>query len=308
MIQIITGVYSDSVRTDYSVAVTNEYCAITSGFSLIYEYPINYDSIDLGIVMNTPTGPNDSIEICLGEYVYFRGVDYITNPNGNFEAIQQPYVDFDFNTMFETDTIIGYEAYTTTGWKYVELDLILGYDNLCGLDTTHYHAVDSFYVKVNPLPTFNTILSGDNLLCPNGSVFITTSNTDPNLQWAPGYGIVWTSTDGDSIEVSEPGTYYYSGSFIDSTTQCSNYFSFSFDVQFKQPPVIVSDPEDGIICPNDSVLFTLPNTYIGYAWIGPNNDTLSTTNSCYGTEMGSYYCHLIDDEGCPMATLPRSIE
>ncbi|MFN5983111.1 MAG: gliding motility-associated C-terminal domain-containing protein [Fluviicola sp.] len=298
------GTYTDSIATNYYIQTQNEYCLNASQFFLNYQFPIVYDSIYLGIIMNTPSGPNDSIEICLGEYVNFIGIDYITNPNGNFDAIDEPYVDFNYNIDDEVDTIMSIHQFTTTGWKYVELDLILGYDNLCGLDTTHYHAVDSFYVKVNPLPTFNTVLEGDNLLCPNGSVFITTSNTDPNLQWGPSYGIVWTSTDGDSIEVSEPGTYYYSGSFIDSTTQCSDYFSFSFDVQFKQPPIIVSDPEDGIICPNDSVLFTLPNTYIGYAWIGPNNDTLSTTNTCYGTEMGSYYCHLIDDEGCPMATLP----
>lgn len=297
------GTYTDSIATSYSIHTQNEHCSNFSQFFLDYQFPIIYDSIDLGIEMFTPTGTNDSIEICLGDIVTFIGVDYIVNPNGNFEFIHQPFIDFEFSTLGESDTILGFEEYTTTGWKYIELDLILGYDNLCGLDTTHYHVTDSFYVKVNPLPTFSTLLSGDHLLCPNGSVFIATSNVNPNFQWGPSYGIEWTSSDGDSIEVSEPGNYYYSGTYIDSVTNCGNTYLFPFLVQFKQPPVIVSDPEDGIICPNDSVLFSLPNTYIDYAWIGPNNDTLSTTNTCYGTEMGSYYCHIIDDEGCPMTTL-----
>lgn len=298
------SILTDTINTTHLIYTYNDYCSNFGTFELQYQYPLLYDSIDLGIVMNTPTGPNDSIEICLGEEVFFKGVDYFTNPNGNFVGIQEPYVDFDFNTVFQTDTVVGYEAFTTTGWKIIELDLILGYQNLCGIDTVHYHAVDSFFVKVNPLPTFSTTLAGDNLLCENGSVFITTSNTDPNMQWGPSYGIVWTSPDGDSIEVNQQATYSYYGTFLDSLTGCGNYASFQFLVQFKQPPVIVSDPDDGIICPNDSVFFSLPNTYTSYAWIGPENDTLSTTNTCYGTEMGSYYCHIIDDEGCPMATLP----
>ncbi len=301
------GPFIDSVSTVFYIVTKNQYCFNGDDFQLILENPITYDSIVLGIAMNSPTFANDSIEICLGERIDFIGIDYITNPNGNFQAIQEPFIDFYYNINNEHDYIESYEYYSTTGWKYLELDLILGYQNLCGIDTTHYHATDSFYVKVNPLPTFNTVLSGDNLLCPNGSVFITTLNTHPNLSWNPTNAIVWTSVNGDSIEVSQPGNYTYSGYVVDSITNCDKYFSFSYSILFKQPPLIDSDPEDGIICPNDSVLFTLPTNYTNYIWIGPNNDTLSTTNSCYGSDMGSYYCHLVDLEGCPLTTLPAQL-
>jgi gliding motility-associated-like protein len=292
----------------FEVVSSNQYCYHVDTFKLDFDYVLPYNPIDLGIIMNTSTGPNDSITICLGDHVWFRGVDYFTNPSGGWLPFTEPVVYFDFNVGSNYPNVRMHEDFTSTGWKVIELELIVGYMNLCGVDTVHYFATDSFYVHVNPLPTFNTTLSGDNLLCPNGSIFIKSSNTDPNLNWnGPLGGIVWTSSNQDSIEVSLPGIYTYSGFATDTITLCSRFYIFSDTILFKQPPMIVSNPEDGIICPNDSVLFSLPNNYVDYVWIGPNNDTLSLTNTCYGADMGSYYCHLIDDEACPLTTLPAHL-
>lgn len=290
----------------YVVTTTNQYCHSSGHFDFFFDHVIQYDSIQLDIVMQNL---NDSITICSGHEVDFAGIDLFTNPNGLFSALTEPYanVHWTINGSTTSNYPHVYTDFTpqTSGWYTVTLEIDLGYDNLCGIDTTNYFVSKQFYIEVLPLPTWSSSISGDNLLCPNGSVFLVASNPNPQLHWN-GPGIIWQNYN-DSIEVNAPGIYFYHGT-ITGSNGCSSTFSTSYYITLKTAPNIQSLPSDGIICPYDSVYMEIPVTFLDYQWIGPNGDSLSTTNSCYGQDQGFYYVHITDNEGCHLTTPPYELK
>nr|WP_294860328.1 gliding motility-associated C-terminal domain-containing protein [uncultured Fluviicola sp.] len=295
---------------DYIVVVTNQYCDSVASFTILYDEPIPFDTLQLDIIMNTPVPTGDSITVCLGDEVCFEGIDLITNPQKDWN-IDLPHPihtanwtisGVNYTNEFKLKTCFDPQV---SGWYNVELDLIIGYENLCGLDTVHYYKSKPFYIHVNPVPTWSGTISGSNLLCENGSVFIHISNPNPAFSW-DGPGIIWNNGI-DSIEVNAPGYYTYSGILMDSLTGCYADFSLTHVVDPKIAPAILSIPTDGIICPYDSVLMYLPTTYVSYQWIGPEGDSLSTTNQCYGDDLGFYYCHVLDNDGCYLTSPPYEL-
>ena len=295
---------------DYSVVVTNQYCEKHTVFTIAYDFPVIFDTLQLDIIMNTPVPTGDSITICLGDEVCFAGIDLITNPQRDWN-IDLPH------PLHTVNWIISGTNYTnlsklktcfnpqTSGWYDVELELTIGYENLCGIDTVHYYMSKPFYIHVNPVPDWSGTISGSNLLCENGSIFIHVSNTNPSFSWS-GPGIIWNNGN-DSIEVNSPGNYTYSGILIDSLTGCQKSFGLSHSIIPKTAPAIVSIPSDGIICPYDSVLMYIPSNYVSYQWIGPEGDSLSTSNQCYGEDLGFYYCHVLDNDGCYLTSPPYEL-
>lgn len=295
---------------DYNVVVTNQYCENHSVFTIIYDEPIPFDTLQLDIIMNTSVPTGDSITICLGEEVCFDGIDLITNPLKDWN-IDLPHPIYSANWIISG---VGHNnlnklktCFTpqVSGWYNVELDVIIGYNNLCGLDTVHYYKSKPFYIHVNPVPVWSGTISGSNLLCENGSVFIHVSNPNSSFAWN-GPGIIWNNGN-DSIEVNAAGYYTYSGILTDSLTGCNAGFSLSHLITPKTAPAIASIPADGIICPYDSVFMYLPSTYVSYQWIGPEGDSLSTTNQCYGEDLGFYYCHVLDNDGCYLTSPPYEL-
>lgn len=295
---------------NYQVVVDNGMCTNQGWFSFNYDYAPSYDSLSLGI-SSTSDFVNDSIQICMNESVQFFAFDFLTNPAALFQEIQQPFVTTSFTIngeVFEPiDTIDVIFQPGVTGNYLVEFDAIVGYDNLCGIDTTHYHVEKMYYIEVLPAPNFTGVIAGDNALCENGSIFLTVSNTNPNLNWA-GPGISWTSAAGDSIELNAPGIYTYSGTIVNPLTGCDNYVQLITEITLKQAPTIVSNPADGIVCPYDTAFLSLPSIYQTYQWIGPEGDTVSTVSSCEGTIQGFYYCHVLDNEGCYLTTPPFELK
>lgn len=295
---------------DYNVVVTNQYCEEHAVFSINYDEPIPFDTLQLDIIMNTSVPTGDSITICLGEEVCFEGIDLITNPLKDWN-IDLPHPIYSANWIISG---VGHNNWyklktcftpQVSGWYNVELDVIIGYNNLCGLDTVHYYKSKPFYIQVNPVPVWSGTISGSNLLCENGSVFIHVSNPNSSFAWN-GPGIIWNNGS-DSIEVNATGYYTYSGILTDSLTGCNAGFSLSHLITPKTAPAIASIPADGIICPYDSVSMYLPSTYVSYQWIGPEGDSLSTTNQCYGDDLGFYYCHVLDNDGCYLTSPPYEL-
>lgn len=310
---ILTGLGVNTHFTEgtYYVFVSNGMCNNIGEFNIDFDYSSPPNPIQLGIIFNNNTVVNDTITLCLGDPFSFTGVDYLNIPSPNYQFIQEPH--FASTWTVNNSSSSGNDDFSSictpnvTGWYHVSYHLILGYDNLCGLDTLHFFASDSVYVIVNPRPTFSATISGDNLLCPNGSVFLKVSATHTGFNWS-GPGISWVSPAQDSIEVNLPGSYYYEGSISDSVTGCSNEFNFSHYIALKTAPNIMSNPPDGYICPDDSLILTIPNNYVSYQWVGPEGDTLSITNTCYGSDAGFYYCHLIDSELCHLTTPPFEVK
>lgn len=305
-----TGPFNIQQGGSYAVTVTNQYCIETTGFAITYDVPIPFDTLQPDIVMNTPVPTGDSITICIGETVCFAGIDLITNPARDFN-IDLPHPIFSANwniSGMNTGNIPNLKTCfepQTSGWYTVDLDFVVGYQNLCGIDTVHYQFSKSFYITVNPVPSWSGAISGATLLCENGSLFLSFSNPNPNFAWS-GPGIIWNNGS-DSIEVNTVGTYVYSGTLTDSITGCGFTFSSNHSVTLKTISPVFSTPADGIICPGDSVLMQVPATYLSYEWIGPEGYSLSTTNSCYGDDLGFYYCHVVDNDGCHLTTPPYEL-
>ena len=305
---VITGVGTNihSLEGVYNVNVTNGLCFRNGVFKIEYDYITPPDTILLGIILNNPPVYGDSISICQGEIVSFRGINLLTNPTPPFYAIQ-PYYDSEWHINGapyngNDSSRVGFYP-TTTGWYQVDFELILGYNNLCGIDTLHFLAADSFYIEVKPRPQFNASIQGDNLLCPNGSIFLKVNPTHPSLGWS-GPGISWISSNQDSVEINLPGNYHYSGIITDSINGCTKEIDELHQITLKQAPTITSNPSDGYICPDDSLVLSLPSSYLSYQWVGPEGDTLSTINTCYGSDAGFYYCHVTDSELCNLTSPP----
>ena len=294
----------------YMTIAMNQYCSDTADFFIQYDVPIPFDTLQPDIVMNTPVPTGDSITICLGDQVCFAGIDLITNPGRDFN-IELPHPVFDAHwTVSGNNSGNTYKLKTCfepqiSGWYTVDLHFVVGYNNLCGIDTVHYQFSKSFYITVNPIPAWSGTISGPVLLCENSSLFLTFSNPNPDFAWS-GPGIIWNN-GGDSIEVNLPGTYSYSGTLTDSINGCSATFSNLTYITLKTISPVFSTPADGVICPGDSVLMQVPAIYQSYEWINPEGYSLSTTNSCYGDDLGFYYCHVVDNEGCHLTTPPYEL-
>ncbi len=306
---------------EYEVTVANDNCSITRCFRIVHDEILPQD-IEPVAVFHDGNIVADTIEICLSEYVFINILDAITNPSLFWlEYASTPVVSEQFgitcngtnygylnlfNPIMEDYHYRVYFSPNQTGWYVLNYELITGYDNTCGIDTLYTQIFDSVYIIVNPLPLASTNLNLSSLLCPNGSIFITTSITFPDFAWS-GPSVDWVSPGTDSAQVSVAGFYTYGGSITDSITGCTAIYYFQIQVLEKIPPTISTTPQDAIICPYDSVLMSVPPIYLDYNWTGPAGTTLSIENTHLDAEQGFYYCTVLDDEGCYLTTPPIEI-
>jgi hypothetical protein len=288
---------------DYVVIVMNEFgCTSQSVFAVIHDTVVDYDSIYPVIVMLNADNFDDSISVCENESIQYIVIDTITNPSGTNTVYSTPFI---YEQFLSPDVLpnmnVGIHSCTivpdTTGWYVINYVAYVGYDNACGTDTIQYHVSDSFYITVFDNPVTNLTLISDSPICPGDSCYISVSQTMPGGVWTGGNNIVWQSTDGDSILVSQIGYYSYAGATTDTVTGCSASFTVGTFVSNKQAPLIQMYPFDGLICPNATV--TLSVIPAGtYNWIGPDGSSLGSNASLDVATAGLYYCIYTDPEGC----------
>jgi gliding motility-associated-like protein len=270
----------------YSVVVIDSNnCTNGSNFTLTYDYPQNKDTIVPYII-----APSDTI--CEGEQVCYIIADSITNPTG----LYSPYCDS--NIYSPNLSCLGF-CFTppTSGWYPLNHEIILGYNNMCGIDTTHYFVQDSMYVEVLPKPTMTLNLNGDPLLCPGDTINVWTDTIVSGFSWS-GPGILTTNATGDTIFANQQGNYSYGGTITDSITGCSTYINQSFFVTVKPSPTIISNVPDNIICPGDSLLLTCLQAGVAYDWIGPQGNSIGSNQTIWVNVPGFYHCVLTDFDGC----------
>jgi len=305
----------------YSVMIQDSFCYNGGEFRINLDYIEPFIPIEPYLSFVEDLDRNDTITMCEFENLHVHVYDFLTNPDTTYNQFNlQPLVDSNFNinpnitwnfTLFN-----GYQAVyhpIQSGWYSFNYTCTIGYDNLCGLDTLMYDITDSIYIIVNPLPTAFTQIQADNLLCPDGSAYLFLTNIIPGFNWynsnynLNGFGIEWESPTGDSVQVSVASNYFYAGTMVDPLTGCGDSLAFSFQLMEKQPPIIIMDPEDGIVCPYDSVTLSVENIYFSYDWIGPEGYNISTTNVAVDDDQGFYYVHVLDDEGCYLTSAPAEI-
>ncbi len=308
-----------NLQSHYYVYIYDSFCYNGGEFIINLDYIEPFVPIEPYLCFVEDYDKNDTITICQNQNLHTHVYDFITNPDTVlFQFNIQPLVDSNFiiNPTIDWD-LIGYNGYAAvyypvvTGWHTFKYFATLGYDNLCGLDTLKYEIIDSVYIIINPLPTANTTIQADNLLCPDGSAYLFLTNTIPGLNWYNAdyglNGIEWVSPNEDSIQVSIADYYYYAGTIIDSLTGCGDSLSFYFNLIEKQPPVIILNPADGIVCPYDSVTLYVDDIYLSYDWIDPSGYNISTTSIAYGDYQGFYYVHVLDSSGCYLTSTPAEI-
>lgn len=288
---------------DYNIVITNEFgCTNQTGFAVINDSIVNFDSIAPVIVMLNADNFDDSISVCENEIIQFIVIDTLTNPGGSNTIYSEPFI---YEQFLSPDVIpnmnSGPHSMTivpeTTGWYTISYITAVGYDNACGTDTIQYHVTDSFYITVFPNPAANLTLISDSPICPGDSCYISVSQVMQGGVWTGGSNIVWQSADGDSILVSQIGYYSYAGITTDSVTGCSSNFTVGTFVSNKVAPLIQMFPFDGLICPNSTITLSVIPTGT-YNWIAPDGSPLGTNQTLVVSTPGLYTCIYTDLDGC----------
>lgn len=310
-----SGQQSNPVWVDqsgqYTVVVVDTFgCSNANSVQVIIDDPLPPLLPDL--VFLPDTDRNDSIVICDSTAIGIFPYDSLTNPTAQFICITD--VDTIIWSMTPNVANSNIQTYTDcfslgitqalihqTGW-YVFTAMIIR-ESSCGSDTTYVS--DSLYVHVNPrpvIPPISLVLTGPNTFCPGDSALLVVSGFNP-VEWSDG------STN-DSLWVTQSGA--YSVSALDSITNsfgCSAYAAatVSIVVNQVQQPVIVSNPSDGVICPNDSV--QLVSTGSGnFQWQGANGPVGGNNFSIYVDQPGQYYCIVTDSSGCQLLSNTINIQ
>lgn len=304
--------YFTDVSANIAVTVTSEWgCVNYDDFNFVLESVPSVDTIIPYLILADFYDKNDSIMICKGETVGVIVADSITNPTGKLESHEELVYDASGIVTFNGTSVSSYHYGRgvtfypqQTGWYVVETEFTLGFDVKCGTDTIPYPPiVDSFYVEIKERP--NVTFIGNTLLCPDGELNLSISPAIANATWY-GPGILWTSVDADSILLNKPGYYGVYGSYDYVEVVCP--FNFGIQMEHKEPPVVLINPKDGLVCPGDSVHLSLDEVGSAYEWIGPEGNAISFDPSVYVSDQGFYACIFTDMDGCDLLTAQAEVK
>jgi hypothetical protein len=290
----------------YFVYVSDSFCSNTNFFQIDLQNPENSDTIQPYLHFLNDYDQNDTIVLCNNQPITIHVYDYFTNPTAILDSFNYQPVVLSNLTSSSTNVsnLSNYSFQVQTngpGWYVFNYHLTVGFDNTCGMDTTNYYVTDSIYVNINTVEIFGT-----DLLCPGGSVLLYVDSSLLNFNWF-GPGIDWTSLNNDSVLVSYPGYYTFTGTFTDTLNGCVGNLNLDYFLNEKIVPIISMYPSDGILCLGDSALLSLPSGYVAYDWVDPDGFSISNTNSVYVHDEGFYICHITDTTGCTLSTLTVEI-
>jgi len=216
-----------------------------------------------------------------GQWTFTGGMDYISNISITF---------LDHTMYFEG---------LTSGMCTVTLTLLYPPDN-----TPFYTISRTFYLDITTVTATPPVISGPPYLCPGDTVLVTIQHQ--GTLTVSGVTPVYASPGNDTLLLNFPGVVGASVTVSDSALGCSDNASDHYELVLKPPPIITMNPANGLICPYDSVLLTVPQA-LSYEWRGPDGDVISNTQSAYASNPGLYHCIIIDLEGCMMISEPVEI-
>ena len=179
------------------------------------------------------------------------------------------------------------------GWH--ELTAVL-YNNCA--DSVEYPLSRMFYV-LNLEPVIN--LSGpDPYLCPGDTITIEAEHFGFDILWEDDHGFLEGFLDSAHYIVSPDSVWIYA--YVDTIVggkTCTSRDRYNIN-PYKIPDVYM-DPEDGIICPGDSLLLSTP-VGIEWEWIGPYGDVLGTDATQYVDLPGFYHSIVTVEPGCVLTS------
>lgn len=296
----------------HQYTVTNTFgCSIPLSIYLAVDEPginqplspsINY------LAHNVQYYTGDTVQLCEGEHFYVVVHDLLSPApgicSGNFPFYNSG-LSVNGSPFYLGGTTIypcpdrTYEIHDVPGWFYFIPHLISGYDNLCGLDTSHYFGpLDSIFIVINPNPIVSVNIDAQNLICPGDSAFVTlVSANAQQTTWSGGPFTGQPAAVGDTIWVFLPGYYGVSGISVNSITGCS---ASGYDQELlvmKPDPKIFMVPQDGVVCPGDSVLMT-GEPGVAWTWYGPSGQIIGNTQAIWASTPGFYHYVHEDFDAC----------
>lgn len=323
-------IFSITESRSFDLIVTSEFGCI-SDEPFMYKQQVPFDSIELHLEMfslqNYPQlDDNDSVQICRGNPFAIVALDSISNPGSDVVEFPNPKANFHWNVVSENNTftfgpISGYSIDSiglfvwpeNSGWYTISYHVDLGYPGLSCYDTIGFNAVDSFYVKIVEPP--HVEIFGDQIFCPDQYNYLSITDSLLNVLWLSydlswsnqsNQNILWQSSDSDSIKVNESGVYQVIGYYQFEEVQCS--VSDTILILEKQPPLVYSNPIDGIVCPGDSINLWINQHGLFYEWIGPEGFPVSFDSSIFAVNQGFYACIFTDMDGCQLLTAQTEIK
>jgi gliding motility-associated-like protein len=288
----------------YSVYAINEFgcLSVANSIDIVINNFALHDTLDPHIIFNNSNiQQTDSTLTC--NWPFCVGTNLIDSAYTNIfgtlpNLVSVWYVDGNFidTLQHNSDDSIAVQTptnitlcVTTPGWHTVESHLI----NECG-DSIFYALSDSFYVDIIPTPFLS--IDGPPSACPGDTVMVTAVYYTPTAMWS-GASIIANYIDSVQAVFTAQGGVNVSISIDTTVKGVTCYNSASYSLPSIPTPQVTVDPIDGVVCPNDSVLFTVTGG-IAWQWIGPTGDSLGTNFTQYATDIGEFFCYVTTAEGC----------
>lgn len=298
------GPYLSASDSSINVCTTGYYYAIKTNQMGCTDTNRIYVQIDRPLLPFIPFSTTDSLEFCANDYGVFQVFDSITNPTaipnlacvdytGIFVIYQSPGLTIQPSQIMCNPSLNLYA--TQTGMHHFKIGYLQ--NNACGSNTVYLE--DSVFIKVNPLPVVSISINGAQSLCPGSVITLSCTAT-----WGPAPNVVGQITNGsNTLNVTTPGFYSFSVLAIDTTTGCTITYSSGVTIQPKLPPLLFTNPSNGLICPNDSVEIICNSPFgINYEWHGPTGIIPKTSSYIFESIPGFYHCVFKDSTGCDLTT------
>lgn len=287
----------------YSIITENEYCYSENEILIEFYNPIPIYPTSLSIHYSDSLAElTDTLIICEGDYIEVYPLDIFLG--GNFPQAEiywhagphgGPYYyfqtnegvsnNFEYGFIFYPDSTGDYEFFIDSLFKYCDSIPLLS-------------AFRPLHVIVNPNPNPLLSVTGPIDVCPFDTLmFYYTSNA--NSISITGNNIL--NIYSDSVQViANPipnNIIDFYIELVDTITGCKSEAGYNYNIDIKDQPIISMFPEDGIVCPFDSILLVAPFGN-SYQWVGPNGNFIGNTQQIYVDVPGYYHCIVEDTTGC----------
>lgn len=301
----ITGIYTVRVITPFG-------CVRQNTVNVIIDPSGPLPPLDalLTLVYPQDNDLNDTIHVCVGSPIILAfGAELLLNgvpvalPYGISTLMSctgnGPWFPIANNALGDQCLY----TFTTEGWYRHRVGFALT-DAPCGEDTLYFNSADSIYVV--PLPVVEPVISVEAppYMCPGDTVaLIATCPNCTSSEWS-GSGI--TSVVGDTAFIISAGGFTFEGTAI-SPEGCERTEYVSVTVQWNPVPLLLVDPIDAIICPDDSATIWTSAPGSQFQWFGPLGPMNVDNDSIHTSQEGFYYVEMVDTLGCLVTSDPMLI-
>lgn len=261
-----------------------------SGFNVV---TVDYFELpeDLPPLISLPTA-NDSVLVCQGSDFNVELLDSIS---------QTLYPVEDYFVVWSTSEggIQGIENTASvfpeeSGWLVVSV-FLQSVDNPCTDTVLTQFASDSIFVELVPLPPASIEITGPPFFCPGDTIVL-------DLDYEGELSFI----DFEPLSVFEDSIYVFGGGVYEIVSTafndfgCVNSDADTLVLQEVETPVLLTFPEEAVICPGDSVQIVVlsPGEII---WQGPSG-VFSADSSVYVQEAGLYFVEVQFYVGCELVS------